>query len=264
MTTDQPTNGTPYSVPDQPVPTPLPANPHPNPVPQQPSYGHAQRADDTDPGTAWSDYCAAAQRLDAVRRGAATAAGEQAQTTRAAREELSAVRARLVPQQARLREAGVPDVDLHPTQADAEAAGRAIAGDPAGVLTALHQARSTADRADAALLGVPGAALGVTGPRTPVTSWVRNMLVYGPFAGAVLVVQIALLVTAHGTPMTIYALGCGLALPLVALGFAWVTIGAAFPAPTGCKVDRTLPIGAATCFAPILITLIGQAVLAVT
>jgi hypothetical protein len=64
--------------------------------------------------------------------------------------------------------------------------------------------------------------------------------------------------------MTIYALGCGLALPLAALGFAWVTIGAAFPAPPGRAVDRTLPIGAAVCFAPVLITLIGQAVLAVT
>jgi len=262
MTTDQPTNGTPYNVPDRPDPTPIPA--HPNPVPQQPSYGHPQRREDTDPGSAWSDYCAAAQRLDAVRRGAATAAGEQAQTTRAAREELSAVRARLVPQQARLREAGVPDADLHPTPADAEAAGRVITGDPAGALTALHQARSTADRADAALLGVPGAALGVAGPRTPVRAWIRNMLVYGPFAASVLVVQIALLVTAGGTPMTIYALGCGLALPLAALGFAWVTIGAAFPAPAGGKVDRTLPIGAVACFAPILITLIGQAVLAVT
>ena len=61
------------------------------------------------------------------------------------------------------------------------------------------------------------------------------MLVYGPFAASVLVVQIALLVTAGGTPMTIYALGCGLALPLAALGFAWVTIGAAFPAPAGGK-----------------------------
>jgi hypothetical protein len=98
----------------------------------------------------------------------------------------------------------------------------------------------------------------------PTRTWLRNMLVYGPFAAAVLVVQIALLSTAGGTPMTIYALGCGLTLPLAALGFAWVTIGAAFPAPAGRKIDRTLPIGAAVCFAPILITLIGQAVLFVT
>ncbi|GAA1879953.1 hypothetical protein [Asanoa iriomotensis] len=260
MTTEQPTNGTPYQLPDQATVMP--------PLPQQPTYGqtgHGRHRDDTDPGTAWAEYCAAAQRLDAVRRGAATAAGEQAQTVRAAREELTAVRARLVPQQARLREAGVPDADLRPTPADAEQANRAVADGPAATLAALHQARSTADRADAALLGVPGAALrATTAPRGPLRTWVRNMLVYGPFAAAVLAVQIALLITAGGTAMSKYSLGCGLVLPLAALGFAWVTIGAAFPAPAGGKVDRTLPLGAAVCFAPVLILLIGQAVLAVT
>jgi hypothetical protein len=170
-----------------------------------------------------------------------------------------------VPQQARLREAGVPDADLRPTPADVDQANRAVASGPAAALAALRQARSTADRADAALLGVPGAALGTaTGPRRPTRTWVRNMLVYAPFAAAVLVVQIALLITAGGTAMSKYAFGCGLVLPLAALGFAWVTIGAAFPAPAGGKVDRTLPLGAAVCFAPVLILLIGQAILAVT
>jgi hypothetical protein len=262
MTTEQPTNGTPYPLPDRTTPdrATVPA------LPQQPSYGHPQRREDTDPGTAWAEYCAAAQRLDAVRRGAATAAGEQERTVRAAREELGAVRARLVPQQARLREAGVPDADLRPAPEDTELAGRAVADGPAATLAALHQARSTADRADAALLGVPGAALGTASgaPSRPVRTWVRNMLVYGPFAAAVLAVQVALLITAGGTAMSKYSLGCGLALPLAALGFAWVTIGAAFPAPPGGKVDRTLPIGAVVCFAPVLVLLIGQAVLAVT
>ena len=73
----------------------------------------------------------AAQRLDAIRRGAATAAGEQAQAVRAAREELGAVRARLVPQQSRLREAGVPDDELMPTPADTAVAEQAVAGGPA-------------------------------------------------------------------------------------------------------------------------------------
>ncbi|MEV0714947.1 hypothetical protein [Asanoa sp. NPDC050611] len=257
MTTEQPTNGTPYPLPEQATAVPV--------LPHQPSYGHPHRREDTDPGTAWAEYCAAAQHLDAVRRGAATAAGEQERTVRAARDQVTAVRARLVPQQARLREAGVPDADLRPAPVDAERANRAVADGPAATLAALHQARSTADRADAALLGVPGAALGAaTGPSRPVRTWVRNMLVYGPFAGAVLAVQVALLITAGGTAMSKYALGCGLALPLAALGFAWVTIGAAFPAPPGGKVDRTLPLGAAICFAPVLILLIGQAVLAVT
>jgi hypothetical protein len=249
---EQPTNGIPFIVPDQPTPVPVPVAPV---LPQQSTYGH--KRDDAE--AAWDAYCAAAQRLDTVRRGAATAAGEQAQVVRAARDEMTSVRARLVPQQARLREAGVPETELHPTPADAAAADRAVAGGPSAVLAALHQARSTADRADAALLGVPGAAL-TQGP--PVRAWLRNMLVYGPFAAAVLAVQIALLVTAGGTPMSIYALACGLTLPLAALAFAWVTIGAAFPAPGG-KVDRTLGIGAIVCFAPVLITLIGTAVMAV-
>ncbi|GIF49024.1 hypothetical protein DFJ67_2582 [Asanoa ferruginea] len=252
---EQPTNGIPFIVPDQPTPVPVPVGPGPA-VPHQSSYGH--KRDDAD--AAWDAYCAAAQRLDTVRRGAATAAGEQAQVVRAARDELASVRARLVPQQARLREAGVPETELHPTPADAEAANRAVAGGPSAVLAALHHARSTADRADAALLGAPGAAL--TQKTPPVRTWLRNMLVYGPFSAAVLAVQIALLVTAGGTPMSIYALGCGLTLPLAALAFAWVTIGAAFPAPGG-KVDRTLGIGAIVCFAPVLITLIGTAVMAV-
>ncbi|MEV4618419.1 hypothetical protein AB0J74_06825 [Asanoa sp. NPDC049573] len=253
---DHPTNGTPFTVPDQPTPVPVPVGPATPAVPQQSSYGHKR----DDPAAAWDAYCAAAQRLDTVRRGAATAAGEQAQVVRAARDELAAVRARLLPQQARLREAGVPETELHPTPTDAAAADRAVAGGPSAVLAALQQARSTADRADAALLGAPGAALS-QGP--PVRTWLRNMLVYAPFAAAVLAVQIALLVTAGGTPMSIYSLGCGLTLPLAALAFAWVTIGAAFPAPDG-KVDRTLGIGAIVCFAPVLITLIGTAVLAVT
>ncbi|GIF76601.1 hypothetical protein [Asanoa siamensis] len=255
MTTDQPING---ALPDQHSPLPVPHQRHDH------GAGQPQRRDDTDPATAWAEYRAAAQQLDAVRRGAATAAGEQAQTVRAAREELTSVRARLVPQQARLREAGVLDTDLRPTPADADLAGRAVTGGPGAVLSALHQARSTADRADAALLGVPGAALPKPPTRLPTRTWLRNMLVYGPFAAAVLVVQIALLLTADGTAMTKYSFGCGLFLPLAALAFAWATIGAAFPAPAGGKVDRTLPIGAAVCLAPVLVLVIGQAVLAIT
>src|SRR4051794_9319937 len=41
----------------------------------------------------WADYLTAAQRLDAVRRAASTAAGEQQAASAAARQELSAVRA---------------------------------------------------------------------------------------------------------------------------------------------------------------------------
>ncbi|HYN96308.1 MAG TPA: hypothetical protein VES42_20895, partial [Pilimelia sp.] len=57
---------------------------------------------------AWSDYVAAAQRLDAARRGLASAAAEDDRALRAARDELVGVRARLAPQRARLGELGVP------------------------------------------------------------------------------------------------------------------------------------------------------------
>jgi hypothetical protein len=198
--------------------------------------------------TAWDDYCAAAQRLDAIRRGAATAAGEQAQTVRAARDELGAVRARLVPQQARLREAGVPDDELMPTPADAAVAGQGVAGGPVQVLAALRQARITADGADAALLGT-GA--GARGPvrRTPA---LRNLLVYGPFALTVLVVQLALVLTAGGTRGSSYALACGLLIPLAAFAFGWLGVGIAFPAPPGERVDRTAVFGLIVCLVPVL------------
>lgn len=46
---------------------------------------------DIDPvATGWADYVAAARQLDGVRRAAATAAGEQARSVAAAREELTA------------------------------------------------------------------------------------------------------------------------------------------------------------------------------
>ncbi|MFK3981705.1 hypothetical protein ACI2K4_15160 [Micromonospora sp. NPDC050397] len=137
--------------------------------------------------SAWEDYLAAAQRLDAVRQGAATAAGEQAEAVQDAREELTAVRARLVPQQARLRALGVPEPELVPAPAEVAAAGQAMAAGPAAVLAGLRQARGTADVADVMVTAtrLPSAALGGTSHRR--RTWVHALVVYGPFALAVLV-----------------------------------------------------------------------------
>lgn len=136
--------------------------------------------------SAWEDYLAAAQRLDAVRRGAATAAGEQAEAVQDAREELTAVRARLVPQQARLRALGVPEPELVPAPAEVAAASRAMAAGPAAVLAGLRQARGTADVADVMVTAsrLPSVA---TGPGRAPRTWVHALVVYGPFALAVLV-----------------------------------------------------------------------------
>ncbi|WP_407664326.1 hypothetical protein [Micromonospora parastrephiae] len=72
--------------------------------------------DDADPTAAWSEYLAAARQLDGVRRGAAAAAGEQARSAEAAREELTLVRTGLASQQERLRELGVPAISLVPSR----------------------------------------------------------------------------------------------------------------------------------------------------
>ena len=202
----------------------------------------------------WGDYVAAAQRLDVIRRAATTAASEQAATVQAARQELAAVRARLAPQRARLvQDLGVPESDLVPLETDLMAATQAVAGGPAEALAALRQARSTADAADAAMLG----------PRVRAQwrPWARNLLVYGPFAAAVLVVQIVLYLVAPSGSVPTYALLCGLSLPVLAFGLGWVTIGFVYGGGPG-KVDRTPLIGAVACLTPVLLTCMGVGVLA--
>jgi hypothetical protein len=83
---------------------------------------------------AWNDYLAAARQLDGVRQSAATAAGEQARSVQAAREELTAVRARLAPQQSRLRELGVPAISLVPSPPELTEATRSMAAGPAAAV----------------------------------------------------------------------------------------------------------------------------------
>jgi hypothetical protein len=206
------------------------------------------------PAGPWDDYLAAAQRLDAVRRAATSAASAQAATVQAARQELAAVRARLAPQRARLvQDLGVPESDLVPLETDLMAATQAVAGGPAAALAALHQARSTADAADAGMLG-PWA-------RAQWRPWARNLLVYGPFAAAVLVVQIVLYLVAPSGSVPTYALLCGLSLPVLAFGLGWVTIGYVYGGGPG-RVDRTPLVGAVVCLTPVLLTCMGVGVLA--
>jgi len=202
----------------------------------------------------WADYLDAAQRLDAVRRAASSAAGEQAATLQAARQELTAVRARLAPQRARLvQDLGVPESDLVPQAADQVLAAQAVAGGPTAVLAALRQARSTADAADATMVG------GGQRQAAPWRPWARNLLVYGPFAAAVLIVQIVLYLVAPSGSLPTYALLCGLSMPVLAFGLGWITIG--FVYGPG-KVDRTPIVGAIACLTPVLLTCMGVGLLA--
>ena len=167
----------------------------------------------------WADYLAAAQRLDAVRRAASSAAGEQAATVQAAQQELASVRARLAPQRARLvQDLGVPE-------ADAAAAAR-----PSGRWP--RRPSPAAPRRSWPRCGRPGARptpptppCSVPGPAAPWRPWARNLLVYGPFAAAVLIVQIVLYLVAPSGSLPTYALLCGLSMPVLAFGLGWLTIG---------------------------------------
>ncbi|MGN9813323.1 hypothetical protein ACTMSW_28715 [Micromonospora sp. BQ11] len=193
---------------------------------------------------AWADYLAAARQLDGVRRDAATAAGEQARSVQAAREELSTVRTRLAPQESRLRERGVPAISLMPTPPEVTEATRSMAGGPAAVLAGLRTARAQADAADAAL-----AARGLFGP-SAWSAGPRNLLVYGPLALLVPLLQVVVLLTTGAGTATVAALVCGLPMPAVAFAAGWTGVGRLFPAGPGGRVDRTARLGALVCLVP--------------
>ncbi|MBU2663287.1 hypothetical protein KOI35_07165 [Actinoplanes bogorensis] len=197
----------------------------------------------------WADYLAAAQRLDAVRRAASAASADHQAAVASARQELSAVRARLAAQESRLtHEQAVPVLELRPQPADLEVATQTAAGGPKAALSALQQARRTADAGDALLTEAA--------PTRRWRPWARNLLIYGPFAAVVLIVQIALYLVADPGSVPTYALLCGLTMPVIAFGLGWFTIGFVYGGdPEG--VDRTPIIGAIACLVPVLLTCMG-------
>lgn len=197
----------------------------------------------------WADYLAAAQRLDEVRRAASAASSEHQTLVTAARQELSIVRARLGAQEARLtHDLAVPVGELKPFPADLEVAAQNAAGGPAAALAALQQARRTAEAGDALLIE--------TSPVRQWRPWARNLLVYGPLAAVVLIVQIVLYLVASPGSVPTYALVCGLSMPVLAFGLGWVTIGFVYGGePEG--VDRTPIVGAVACLTPVLLTCMG-------
>ena len=197
----------------------------------------------------WADYLAAAQQLDAVRRAANTAADEHQTAVAAARQELTAVHALLVSQHGRLTlDAGVPQGELRPTPTDTAVATRAVSAGPASALAALQQARRAAEAAEGMLVAPR--------PEQRLRPWARNLLIYGPFAAAVLLVQIALYLVAPQGSVPTYALVCGLTMPVLAFGLGWLTIGFVYGGDAG-EVDRTPIVGAVACLAPVVLTCMG-------
>ena len=197
-----------------------------------------------DPTRTWQEYLDAARQLDAVRQ--AAPAGDASQGPPAVRDELARLRARLVPQQTRLQQAGVPLDQLTPTAEEVAAATQAMAAGPAAVLAAVRNARATADLADAVLIG------SVAPPAVEMPIWRRNLLVYGPFAFVVFLVQVGL-AWAAGDRLSVGALLCGLTMPIAAFGLGWLMVGLVFRPPAGGPVDRTPVVGAALCALPALI-----------
>jgi hypothetical protein len=207
----------------------------------------------TDPGGPWADYLAAAQRLDAVRQAATAASAEQAAAQQAAQQELAGVRAHLTAQHSRLaQEYGVPDSDLVPQPPDRALVAQVVAGGPTAAMAGLQRARGTVGAADAALSGRE---------RALWRPWARNLLIYGPFAAAVLIVQIVLYLVAPSGSLPRYALVCGLSLPVLAFGLGWVTIGFVYGGGPE-KVDRTPLIGVIACLTPVLLTCMGVGLVA--
>ncbi|MEV0901217.1 hypothetical protein [Actinoplanes sp. NPDC049802] len=198
----------------------------------------------------WTDYLQAARELDALRRAASSSAGEHAATVAAARQELTSVRARLAPQRARLaRDFRVPESDLMPQPSEQAVAMERVAGGPPAVLNALREARATADAADHAFIGPV--------PAGPARPWARNLLIYGPFAVAVLIVQVLLFLVTPPGSSSAYALLCGLSMPLLAFGLGFATIGFVYGGAEA-KVDRTPVAGLVVCLTPVLLTCAGK------
>ncbi|NYT95989.1 hypothetical protein [Salinispora sp. H7-4] len=255
----------------QPVPPPGPTHqPLPDPAPteathesepdhapdltQAPEPTHELEPDDEpepelEPGhdpaeAAWAEYLAATRQLDEVRRGAATAAGEQARAVAAAREELATVRARLAGQEARLREAGVPPISLAPTPPELSAANRSMASGPTPVLTALRAAADRVESADAAL-----AARGLVNlAGWPVVA--RNLLCYAPLALLMPLVQLILLAVAGPSTVSAAALVVGLVTPAAAFAAGWWWVGRLAAPDVGGQPDRTPRLGALVCLLP--------------
>nr|WP_320067771.1 hypothetical protein [Micromonospora sp. RTGN7] len=196
------------------------------PVRQRPATDSAPPRP-ADEATAWTEYVAAARQLDGVRRSAATAATEQARAVRAAREELTTVRERLAPQRSRLRERGVPPMVLVPSPPELTEAARSMVGGPTAVLTALRAARGWADASDGALAA--------RGPFRP-TAWpprLRNLLVYGPLALVVPLLQVALFVADGTGPASVVAVLLGVPMPVAAFVAGWLAVGRLFGGTDG-------------------------------
>jgi hypothetical protein len=194
---------------------------------------------------AWEEYQAAAQRLDRVRRDAATAVAEQAAAVQAARHDLAAVRQRLALQHARITDlaarAGLPPPVLTPDPPAPEPAG------PVAAKALLHNATVDLDGADAAVSEVDTGTF-TRGPFPDLSQPLRNAVVYAAIAVLVLLVDLWLLFAPSSSLAQVAGLGFAAILPAIGYGVALVSL----PLLYG-KVERTPVLGAAISAAPVVL-----------
>jgi hypothetical protein len=195
--------------------------------------------------SAWDDYLAAAQRLDAARRDAASAVAAQTTAAQAAQQELAMVRQRLTLQRARLVDlaarAGMPVPPLGPDAPVPDPP------DPAAAGALLRAAVNELDTADAAVSEVDTGTV-ARGPFPDLPQTTRNVIVYGGVAVVVLVVQLILYFVASGVAASVGALACAATLPAIGYGVSLLTVGLLYG-----KVDRTPVLGAAVSAAPVVL-----------
>jgi hypothetical protein len=207
--------------------------------------------------TAWNDYLVAAQRLDAVRREAASVVTAEAASVQATKEELATVRRRIDAQRTRLLDTAFRSGLVPPTLA---ATGPAhLDDDPTTTVATLDRACADLDAADALLAEAdrPGIAAGLFGSRPPA---LRNLIVYGTFAIVVLLLQLILFVSLKDSAASIAATVAGAILPIIGFGLAWLGVGAMFR--EGGQVDRTPVLGAAVSAIPVVLLCAGFGVFA--
>ncbi|EEP72102.1 LOW QUALITY PROTEIN: hypothetical protein MCAG_02429, partial [Micromonospora sp. ATCC 39149] len=187
-----------------------------------------------------------------------------------------------------LRELGVPPIVLAPSPPELSEAAREMVCGPSAVLTALRAARGWADGADGLLAARGRLAPAAWPPR------LRNLLVYGPIALVVPLLQVVLYVTTGTGPASVFALLCGLPMPAVAFVAGWIGVGRIFGRPpepahatasnpaagdpavaagggtgavppvgpggmpaSGGRLDRTARWGALVCLVPAVLTTAG-------
>jgi BMFP domain-containing protein YqiC len=197
-----------------------------------------------DQALAWRDYVAAGQRLDVVRREAASAVNAQTAALRAARDELATVRSRFEMHQERLTEiARAADVPV-PVQVPGPAELAQTAATPAAA-SATPDAASATLRAAHETLNIADQLLSTMESSDDRRPYLRNGAVYGAFAAVAAVVQVAVFLLASETSIvSIAAVPCGLVLPVFAFALGWLTIGLFRPGPAEDSVDHTAAFGA--------------------